>query len=151
MGAHARNNNSKSSFQNPRPGREFIEVQKEINAMNKKLFKSTDSVMNTKSHKISKAGLNKTFLKKSGSIDSNSSNSIINEMLNEAEGNNKSESNLIKFKMGSQSKNKPQILKSKSKGPTTKRQRKGNKIYWDYLESKKNIRKYMKKYEEEAS
>ena len=45
----------------------------------------------------------------------------------------------------SHSKTKPQIVKSKSKGPATKRFRKGNKICWNYIGNKDNIKKYMKK------
>lgn len=84
--ANRTNTVSKSSFQNPRAWREFFEVRKEINAMNEKVFMSTDSVINNKSNKMPKAGLSKTFLKKSGSVDSNSNDSLMQEILNETDG-----------------------------------------------------------------
>ena len=54
--------------------------------MNEKVFMSTDSVINNKSNKMPKAGLSKTFLKKSGSVDSNSNDSLMQEILNETDG-----------------------------------------------------------------
>ena len=107
--------------------------------MNDKKFMSTDKVLNIKDHRFKNS-----IVKKSGSVDSTESPSIMNEVLKEGGNINRIRIKSSKdIKSFAQSKLKPQIIKSK--GTTTKRQRRGNKIYWDYIGNKDNIKKYMKK------
>jgi hypothetical protein len=144
--SHKLNNASKSSFHNPRAWREFLEVKKEINSLNEKHFISNDSVMNSKAPNFIKSvNLNNILKKKSGSIDSSNAPTVMQALFNETDVRNFGEKK-IKIKSSKDLRNLETIKTrrvSKSKGP--KKSNKGDKICWDYIESKENIRKYMKK------
>ena len=116
------NQDSKLTFQNPRAWREFLEVRKEVNAMNDKLFMSTDSVLNPKGNNLKNSITGKDLLKKSSSIDSNDGFSFMNGIFNE-----KSTMDRVRIKSNkdlksiTQSKQPQNCSKSKVKAQTTKR------------------------------
>lgn len=114
-------NGSKSSFHNPKAWKEFLEVRKEINEMNEKLFMSTDCVLTNKDQQLNNS-ITYTGLRKSESVNRTNSPSLLNEVLN---GNEKRVR--IKSIKELKSTSQPRI-KEKSKGPMTKRKGKGHKI-----------------------
>ncbi|CAI2383021.1 unnamed protein product [Moneuplotes crassus] len=138
------NQDSKLTFQNPRAWREFLEVRKEVNAMNDKLFMSTDSVLNPKSGNLKNSITGKDLLKKSSSIDSSDGLSFKNGIFNE-----KSTIERVRIKSSkdlksiTQSKTNQVCPKFKQKAQTTKR--KDPKAFIGEYKEQGKIRKYMKK------
>ena len=83
--SHKINNGSKSSFHNPRAWREFMEVKKEINALNGKQFMSTDSVVIPKVQTFAKSDNFNEILHKSGSVDSTNSPTVMQALFNKTD------------------------------------------------------------------
>jgi hypothetical protein len=147
--SHKFNNLSKSSFHHPRAWREFLEVKKEINAMNDKQFISTDSVLASKVQNFKKLVPGQKVLDQSESFESTHTPTIMHALLKFDEND---VHNLgikkIKIKAGKDLRTLQATkdrVPSKSKSKGLKKSKKVDKICWDYIETKGNIRKYMKK------